>query len=256
MGNEIFKRYEIKYLITDEQRKLIEEAFAEHMVPDEYGESTICNIYYDTSDYRLIRHSLEGPAYKEKLRVRSYGQIKSGENVFVELKKKYDGVVYKRRVTMQENKARVYLEKNTKIENPVTNDSFLERQIVKEIDYFKKFYGDLRPAVYLCYDRTAYFSSEDSSFRVTFDKNIRWRTEDMRLTSKPGGKDILEEGMSLMEIKTATSIPMWLVDILSKENIRKTSFSKYGRAYVQMMEDREADNSNIIRYDFVNRKVG
>lgn len=254
MGNEIFKRFEIKYLVTNKQRKLIEDAFKEHMVPDAYGESTICNIYYDTPDMRLIRNSLEGPAYKEKLRVRSYGQIKPGEDVFVELKKKYDGVVYKRRVTMQENKAKIYLDKNSKIDNPVKGDSFIERQIVKELDYFKEFYKNLKPAVYLCYDRTAYFSNEDASFRVTFDKNIKWRTDNMKLTEKPDGRDILEEGMSLMEIKTATAIPKWLVDILSKEQIRKTSFSKYGRAYMQMMED--ARNKNIIRYDFVNRKVG
>ena len=254
MNNEIFKRYEIKYLVTKEQRALIENVFKEKMVPDTYGESTICNIYYDTPDMRLIRNSLEGPAYKEKLRVRSYGQIKPGEEVFVELKKKYDGVVYKRRVTMQENKARIYLDKNLKIDNPVKGNSFLERQIVKELDYFKAFYKKLKPAVYLCYDRTAYFSNEDSSFRVTFDKNIRWRTEDMKLTSKPGGRDILEDGMSLMEIKTANAIPKWMVDILSSEKIRKTSFSKYGRAYLQMLDDR--NNNNVIGYDFTDRKVG
>ncbi|MBQ9198661.1 MAG: polyphosphate polymerase domain-containing protein [Lachnospiraceae bacterium] len=254
MGNEIFKRYEIKYMVTKAQRMLIEEAFKEYMIPDAYGESTICNIYYDTQDMRLIRNSLEGPAYKEKLRVRSYGQIKPGENVFVELKKKYDGVVYKRRVTMQENKARIYLDKNSKIDNPVNCESFLENQIVKELDYFKQFYKSLKPAVYLCYDRTAYFSREDSNFRVTFDKNIRWRTTDMKLTEKPGGRDILDDGMSLMEVKTATAIPMWFVNILSKEKIQKTSFSKYGRAYMQMLEDER--NDNIINYDFVNRKVG
>ena len=256
MGNEIFKRYEIKYLITAEQRKILEAAFEEHMIPDAYGESTICNIYYDTPDFRLIRRSLEGPAYKEKLRVRSYGQIKSGEDVFVELKKKYNGVVYKRRVTLPEDEARFYLKGNELNENYGKEYNFLERQIVKEIDYFKTFYKELKPAVYLCYDRTAFFSKDDSNFRVTFDKNIKWRTKDLKLTSKPEGRDILEEGMSLMEIKTATSIPLWLVKILDKENIRKSSFSKYGRAYMQLLEDEIEKNNNVVRYDFNNRKVG
>ena len=254
MNNEIFKRYEIKYLVTKEQRELIEEAFKNYMVPDAYGESTICNIYYDTPDKRLIRVSLEGPAYKEKLRVRSYGQIKPGDKVFVELKKKYDGVVYKRRVAMKENKARIYFKRNSKIDEPTEENGFLERQIVKELDYVKDFYKNLEPSVYLCYDRTAYYSKDDENFRVTFDTNIRWRDEDMKLTSKPGGREILEDGMSLMEVKTATAIPMWFVDILSKENIRKTSFSKYGRAYMQMLEDEKKDN--IIRFDFIDRKVG
>ncbi len=255
MNNEIFKRYEIKYLVTKEQRKLIEEVFKNYMVPDAYGESTICNIYYDTPDKRLIRVSLESPAYKEKLRVRSYGQIKPGENVFIELKKKYDGVVYKRRVSMKENKAKIYLKRNSKIEHPTEENGFLERQIVKELDYVKDYYKNLEPAVYLCYDRTAYYSKDDENFRVTFDKNIKWRREDLQLTSKPYGKDILEEGMSLMEVKTASAIPMWFVDILSKENIRKTSFSKYGRAYLQMLEE-DKNKNNVIRYDFADRKVG
>ena len=257
MSNEIFKRYEIKYLITDEQRRMIEEAFKEHMVPDEYGESTICNIYYDTPDFRLIRASLEKPPYKEKLRVRSYGQIRPGESVFVELKKKYDGVVYKRRVTMAENQARVYLRGKGDYQMAAEDERFISKQIFKEIDYFKRYYGDLKPAVYLCYDRVAYFSETDSSFRVTFDKNIRWRTEDLKLTSKPGGRDILEEGYSLMEIKTATSIPLWLTKILSEEKIRQTSFSKYGRVYTQIMEDKGSSNAdNVIKYDFSSRKVG
>ena len=255
MNNEIFKRYEIKYLVTKEQRKIIEDAMKEKMIPDAYGESTICNIYYDTPDKRLIRVSLESPAYKEKLRVRSYGQVKPGEKVFVELKKKYDGVVYKRRVSMKENKARIYLKRNTKIDQPTEENGFLERQIVKELDYVKDFYKNLEPSVYLCYDRTAYYAKDDENFRITFDKNIRWRREDMKLTSKPYGKDILEEGISLMEVKTASAIPIWFVDILSNENIRKTSFSKYGRAYLQMLEE-DKKNNNIIRYDFTDRKVG
>lgn len=96
----IFKRHELKYLITAEQREYIEKAICEYMMPDEYGESTICNIYYDTDNYRLIRRSIEKPMYKEKLRLRSYGKSADDKTVFLELKKKYDGVVYKRRISL------------------------------------------------------------------------------------------------------------------------------------------------------------
>ena len=103
MNGYTFERRELKYRITDAQRAALEAAFGARMVPDKYGESTICNIYYDTADYRLIRASLEKPAYKEKLRLRSYGVTEPGGEVFLELKKKYKGIVYKRRITPPED---------------------------------------------------------------------------------------------------------------------------------------------------------
>ena len=105
MNGYTFERRELKYRITDAQRAELEAAFGARMVPDEHGESTICNIYYDTADYRLIRASLEKPAYKEKLRLRSYGATEPGGEVFLELKKKYKGIVYKRRITLPEDAA-------------------------------------------------------------------------------------------------------------------------------------------------------
>ena len=105
MNGYTFERRELKYRITDAQRAALEAAFDARMVPDEHGESTICNIYYDTADYRLIRASLEKPAYKEKLRLRSYGVTEPGGEVFLELKKKYKGIVYKRRITLPEDAA-------------------------------------------------------------------------------------------------------------------------------------------------------
>ena len=105
MNGYTFERRELKYRITDAQRAALEAAFGTQMIPDEHGESTICNIYYDTADYRLIRASLEKPAYKEKLRLRSYGVTEPGGEVFLELKKKYKGIVYKRRITLPEDAA-------------------------------------------------------------------------------------------------------------------------------------------------------
>ena len=101
MANQmVFKRYEIKYLMTHSQRDAVLEAMEPYMSMDAYGHSSIRNIYYDTPDFRLIRESLDKPVYKEKLRVRSYGPASAGDEVFVELKKKVQGVVYKRRIAM------------------------------------------------------------------------------------------------------------------------------------------------------------
>jgi hypothetical protein len=224
----IFKRYELKYLLTSEQRRQIEEAMADHMVADVHGRSTILSLYFDTPDYLLVRRSMDKPLYKEKLRLRSYGVANPDTTVFVELKKKYDSVVYKRRIGMTEEDAKTYLLSR----QPVTDG-----QIVREIDYCLHHYEHLAPKVLLSYEREAFYASDDHDFRVTFDENILWRDYDVNLTSGVYGTPILEEGQSLMEIKTAGAIPLWLVKTLSANRIYKTSFSKYGTAYQMMVAD-------------------
>jgi len=227
--NTIFKRYEYKYLLNRAQRRYVEDHLAGRMRPDQYGETTICNVYYDTPDYRLIRKSIEKPVYKEKLRLRSYGRATEDGTVFLELKKKYDGIVYKRRISLKESEAEQYLSG----EAPLPKSGQIER----EIDYFRWYYGTLQPAMYLCYDRIAWYSADDPNLRITFDRNIRFRQGDHSLESLPGGRQLLDVGQSLMEIKVAGAMPLWLVDILNEANIRKTPFSKYGKAYSILLEE-------------------
>ena len=223
MNGYTFERQELKYRITDAQRAALEAAFGARMVPDEHGESTICNIYYDTADYRLIRTSLEKPAYKEKLRLRSYGVTEPGGEVFLELKKKYKGIVYKRRITLPEDAAGEFIAGRAPLGE--------HGQIGREIEYFTAFYAPLLPAVHLSYERSAWFSREDRDLRITFDKNIRFRQEDVSLTLPAGGRCILPEGESLMEIKAAAALPLWLVSELDTLGIYQSTFSKYGEAY-------------------------
>ena len=223
MNGYTFERRELKYRITDAQRAALEAAFDARMVPDEHGESTICNIYYDTADYRLIRTSLEKPAYKEKLRLRSYGVTEPGGEVFLELKKKYKGIVYKRRITLPEDAAGEFIAGRAPLGE--------HGQIGREIEYFTAFYAPLLPAVHLSYERSAWFSREDRDLRITFDKNIRFRQEDVSLTLPAGGRRILSEGESLMEIKAAAALPLWLVSELDALGIYQSTFSKYGEAY-------------------------
>ena len=231
-SNNIFERYEIKYLVTNRQRRTIMSIMQQYMKPDEYGKSTICNIYYDTPDYYLIRHSLEKPVYKEKLRVRSYGRASSRDNVFVELKKKYNEVVYKRRISLPERDAMFYLGSDA--------SGGLDGQIGSEIDYFRVFYRDLAPKVYISYDREAFYDKEDDSFRVTFDENIMWRDCDLSLTKPAFGRRILPPDTSLMEVKTSGGIPLWMTAVLSENGIFKTSFSKYGRAYEAIQRNKSS----------------
>lgn len=223
----VFKRYEFKYMLnTDLYTKLI-SAISPYMELDSYGLTTIRNIYYDTDNYRLIRTSLEKPVYKEKLRVRSYSNVSSSDHVFVELKKKFEDVVYKRRISLPEQNAMQWLSGN--------HSDFESTQIIKEIEYFVSYYGTLHPVLFLSYDRLAYYCKDGSDFRVTFDKNIMCRQDRLSLCEEPSGNLLLNDDQILMEIKCSGGIPLWMTDILTRERIYKTSFSKYGTAYQNLI---------------------
>ena len=219
----VFKRYELKYMLTQEQKARVLEAMAPHMTLDRYGRASIRNIYYDTDTYLLIRRSIEKPIYKEKLRIRSYRGVNSDDFVYVELKKKYKHVVYKRRMAMSCPEAMAWLSG--------TAESPQKTQIADEIDYFLRFYGTLQPKLFLSYEREAYYANDGSDFRVTFDDTILCRQEDLDLASDAYGTPILPSDKVLMEIKCSGGIPLWMVAVLSKEGLYKTSFSKYGTAY-------------------------
>ncbi len=225
-----FKRYELKYLLTKQEKEQILKVMKPYMHLDAYGRTTIRNIYYDTDNFRLIRHSLEKPAYKEKLRIRSYRPAGPSDPVFVELKKKYDSVVYKRRLSLPEAQVMSCFEAGIPLP--------IHSQIADEIEYFREYYGSLHPTVFLSYEREAFYSLDGSDFRITFDENIQYRKHDFCLGSDIYGHSLLKEEQSLMEIKTSGGIPLWLSHALAGQHLYKTSFSKYGAAYQDMIGEK------------------
>lgn len=232
----VFKRYELKYMLTEQQAEYIKSVMEPYMVPDKYGKTTIRNIYYDTDSYRLIRRSIEKPMYKEKLRVRSYTRASADSTVFVELKKKYDHVVYKRRMSLAEQQASAWLCQH----RPPPERT----QISDEIDYFMSYYGSLHPAVFLSYEREAYYTREKSDFRVTFDRNILFRQQELSLCAPVYGRSLLPDGSVLMEVKCAGGMPLWMANALSGQKLRKTSFSKYGTAYAAMIFSKDKETTH------------
>ena len=223
----VFLRREQKYILTPEQKKLILDAMAPHMRLDQYGRTTIRNIYLDTDSFRLIRRSIERPVYKEKLRLRHYGNVGTDARVFVELKKKSQSLVYKRRIIMTEKQAVEWLCED--------GAAPVQTQIAREIHYFRDFYRPLTRTVFLAYEREAYSDPGGGDLRITFDENIRARTEELTTLAGDQGKRLLGDGQTLMEIKTAGAIPLWMTGVLSEIHLYKTSFSKYGEAYQQII---------------------
>ena len=245
----VFKRYEIKYVVTAEQKERILKALEPYMELDRFGRSTVRNLYFDTDDFVLARHSIAKPDFKEKLRVRSYSKADADSIVFVELKRKFDGIVYKRRIGLPETDAMRWMSgvKDGDIIAELEKES---PQVAAEIEYFAGMYSGLRPVIYLSYDREAYRMKKDpsasSDFRVTFDSNICCRESELTLTSDAYGTSLLEDGMYLMELKCLGAIPLWMTKIFSEERIYKTSFSKYGTAYCSFMEKTPCERSHEI----------
>lgn len=229
-----FQRYEKKYLVSELKYCLLRQYLKDKMMIDKYGEADICNIYFDTPNHLLIRKSLEKEVYKEKLRLRSYGTPQEGDTVYAELKKKYKGIVYKRRVKMELNEAEQYLYNHSPMVKP--------NQITKEIDWFIKFYRNIEPAMYISYQRIAMYGVECPDLRITFDRNILWRDKDLWLEHGSWGNPLLMEGERLMEIKIPGAMPVWLSHILDDLEIYPSSFSKYGKGYLESLLQTNYEN--------------
>ncbi len=223
----VFERKEVKYIITKAQRDAMLDAMQGLMEPDQFGLTTICNIYFDTPSSQLIRESIEKPIYKEKLRLRTYGLPKDNSSAFVELKKKFEGIVYKRREQLPYSTAWDFLVERKRPENMT--------QILSEIDWTLDFYPGLAPAMALFYDRIAYCGCEDKELRMTVDTNLRARTTELDLRNGSVGNSFFDNDKCIVEIKILDAMPLWMAEILDRCEIYPGSYSKYGTAYTKKL---------------------
>ena len=223
----IFKRYEKKYLLSAEEKQKFLSIIADKLVPDKYGKNTLCSLYLDTPDYLLIRNSIDAISYKEKLRIRSYGVPNDDTMVFFEIKKKYKGVVYKRRVSLKLDEAFKYIE---------SKEPPMDTQIMREIDYLMNFYNHPQPDVCILCEREAFFFAESSDIRLTFDENLRYRRGFPTKENLSDGTPITKKDECILEIKTPGAMPIWLARALSECKIYPRSFSKYAHAYIDIMK--------------------
>ncbi len=222
----VMKRYEMKYILSGSQTEYFKKAVEGHMKIDKFGLTSIASLYYDTPNYRLIRTSIEKPPFKEKIRLRSYGIATEQSPVFLELKRKAYGIVYKRRVQSTIPLVDKFFRG--------VGDICAGGQINREITTFRDYYENLAPACLIIYDRIAYFQP-DGDLRLTIDHNPRYRYDDLDLTTSMDGNSLLPQGSTILEVKVQQAVPLWLSEILTKGKIYKGSFSKYGEAYKQQL---------------------
>lgn len=222
--NARFERIEKKFRLTPAQYEQLLPVLEEHMARDAYGETRIFNIFYDTPDLYLIRRSVERPLFKEKLRLRSYGIPAEDSLVYVEIKRKLNGIGYKRRISVPFADAKRLL-RGEKIATEQT-------QIEQEVAAFVKRYHP-RPAVCLSYLRYAMYGREDPLFRITVDRDLRYRTARPEAPDENGMLPVMPDHDSwmLMEIKAMNAIPLWLTDAMSRLKIYQAPFSKIGTCY-------------------------
>ena len=222
----VMKRYELKYMMTEEQTAYFKERIKGHMKEDKYGLCSIASLYYDTPSYRLIRASIDSTGYKEKMRLRSYGIATECSPVYLELKRKAYGIVYKRRVQSTIPLVEKFF--------AGSGDICAGGQINREITYFRDYYKTLVPACLIIYDREAFFEP-GGDLRLTIDHCPRYRTDHLDLTSSMDGLPLRPPGHTILEIKVQEAMPLWLTHILDEGQIYKNSFSKYGEAFRQQL---------------------
>ncbi|MBO4218278.1 MAG: polyphosphate polymerase domain-containing protein [Erysipelotrichaceae bacterium] len=218
---QIFERVEAKYVLTDGQYDQLMKLIGPHLSPDLYPHSEIRSIYFDSGDFRLVRNSLDKPAYKEKLRLRSYGEVSDDSPVFLEIKKKCRGICYKRRQDMTYRQALNYT---------VFDRKPMDSQIMNEIDYLRTS-CQLQPKVLICYQRDSFVSADQPDLRITFDRDVRFSLSNIALTNSNPEGTVLDSGSRIMEVKTLTAMPLWLTGVLDSLNVYPSSFSKYGAVY-------------------------
>ncbi|OFI46439.1 hypothetical protein BG262_05335 [Floricoccus penangensis] len=229
----VFQRQEVKYTLTFEQYEKLRVLLKDKLFEDQYGLHTIYSLYYDTDNFDMIRKSIEKPDYKEKFRIRSYGLPTADSNVYLEIKKKVNGIVYKRRVE-QPYSALNLIDTYTALENPFQSKN---SQVNREITYlFSR--QVLEPKVLIAYDRKALYTPEDENFRVTFDFNIRYSLDELDF-QEDGMKGVSPDVDVLMEVKSLASYPLWFSKALSDIGAFKASYSKYARVYKDFIVPRE-----------------
>ncbi len=248
---ESFNRREIKYIVNADEFANIKYEISRRLNESEFSRCKVSSLYIDTPSRSLIARSLEKPIYKEKLRLRWYEHMNGNDepSVFLELKKKFKGIVYKRRLCILEELAEDLMADGFSLERfHAVKRSETDAQIASEIAAFIKrnscFEKLVATALITC--KRQAFGCEDD-LRVTFDTNLMGAdiypnmyaskncNQSFNLISLSNNMEnkiqLLDSDTVVVEIKCRHSYPLWLTETLSQLHVYPTSFSKYGQLY-------------------------
>ncbi|QHF55620.1 MULTISPECIES: polyphosphate polymerase domain-containing protein [Streptococcus] len=220
-----FKRVETKYLISNHQRRQLLSDLGKHMEADDFAQSTITSLYFDTEQFDMIQDSLAKKYGKEKVRLRTY-EMESDLDMpaFLEIKQKIDGVGYKYRIKTTPRQAAILMASDA---DKVVEDKRLASQLEK----LHQRYGVIKPSMLIAYKRLSFRGKKDKSVRVTLDMNMTYAVVNQLTMIGHESFPLLPDQQLIMEVKVAEQIPDWLENILHQYKLEKNSFSKYGHAY-------------------------
>lgn len=248
MAIEVFKRFELKYIITKEQQAELVEHLHMHMNLDTYGDNegkyNIVSLYYESDDFDIYNETVNRLRFRQKLRLRVYDDANLASSSFIEVKQKFKNVVNKRRSVIPLHEAYDLLNRNDATDEQMLATHASNYQILKEAVHFKQLYS-LHPKSIVSYDRQAFTGINEPDLRVTFDYNLRTRADDLRVENGPYGELILDENLVILEVKISNSVPFWLSRILSNMNLSKQGFSKYCTS-IDLIEEFEHKHRSVI----------
>lgn len=233
-----FDRFELKYLINEQQFADMRQVLTDYMSFDDQGDSygryLITSLYYDTVDYRAYWDKVEGHRFRRKVRVRVYGDepVRDETSVFAEIKQRINKTLQKKRLRLPYQAALALCGQG---ELPELELSERDRQIIDEIRYL--YYTlQLQPACVVSYHRLAFDGHEhDPGLRVTFDTNLKGRTHDLTLQTDGFGQSrfFLPPEWIIMEVKVNHRVPYWLTELINKNRCTLRRISKYCTALEQ-----------------------
>lgn len=244
VGMEVFKRHEAKYLITREQKDNFLRELKDELTHSRYYKSTIENVYLDTENDTLITKSIDKPNFKEKVRVRSYGVPRDEDKVFFEIKtkQKTEGRKngYKRRIELTLGEYKKWLSNEVGLTElkQTEDDKNSDKQVAKELEYLCR-HLKLRPRIFIAYERESWEGMENTELRITFDENLRYRTEDLNLDGKKECTRYFgdDEKNIIMEIKAKHGLPLTIVKVMNRHKIYPQPFSKYGKIFEKIRKE-------------------
>jgi len=233
---KVFKRKETKFKLNYAEYEKIKEELNKYMEIDEYGIHKISSLYFDTDDFQFTKDSINNKGYKEKFRIRQYGDYDPLKSVFLEIKRKYQGITDKRRVSLPAKHVNSYLNSIKSNEYEYQYQGQVDEHIHDEIKWMLRRL-DLSAKMKVVYNRIAYRYPEDKNFRITFDFDICFSTNDLDLANDHVGSRIDPTLDVLMEVKHGPTVPEWFEQLIEEMGLTNSSFSKYKEAYKKHMSE-------------------
>ena len=227
-------REEFKYLVPNDRMDMLRALISPYVIRDDHiaihrdSDYTVRSIYYDTWDLNEYDIKLAGLHTRKKLRIRGYNHHPYDNTVFLEIKHKRNMAVRKSRAPIKYDYVEKFLAGVNVSDIVIQRNDFpaAMENAINFLFYLKQ--KSMLPVVLVIYEREAYIFKFDHSTRVTFDKQLRSisypRTNSF--FSDTGSVQVYHNNF-ILEVKSNSGFPVWMIDIISELGVTRQALSKY-----------------------------